>query len=178
MDQAPVLIAVMGVSGSGKSTIAKALALQFALSFYEADDFHSEKSKQWMASGKPLTDEMREPWIKQLCDTLTNEYTSNKHCILSFSGLKKKHRERFRAIGFHTLFIYLSGSKTLILERMKRRKNHFMPSSLIDSQFDSMEEPNTEKDIVKIDISGTIEDIRKIAHLHVSTMLALPSKKH
>jgi gluconokinase len=124
----PYLIISMGVSGSGKSTLAKRLAEQFDLPFFEADDFHSAENKAHMAAGKPLTDAMREPWIAHMCDTLK---TTGKSCVLAYSGLRRAHRQRFRELGFKTLFLHLHGEKALIAERMQARANHFMPSSLL-----------------------------------------------
>ncbi len=152
----PYLIISMGVSGSGKSTLAKRLAEQFDLPFLEADDFHSAENKAHMAAGKPLTDAMREPWITQLCDTIK---TNANSCVLAYSGLRRAHRQRFRELGFKTLFLHLHGEKSVIAERMQARSNHFMPSSLLDSQFAALEPTDTEPDIILVDLAAPIPEI-------------------
>lgn len=152
----PYLIISMGVSGSGKSTLAELLAEKFDLPFLEADDFHSEENKAHMAAGKPLTDEMREPWIANICNTIKTE---GKSCVLAYSGLRRAHRQKFRELGFRTLFIKLDGSKELIAERMSERAGHFMPVSLLDSQFAAMEPPQDEPDMVVVSIDASIPAI-------------------
>ena len=90
----PVLVISMGVSGCGKSTLAKHLAKKFGLAFLEADDFHSDENKAHMASGKPLTDAMREPWIASMCDNLRDHRERGESCVLAYSGLRRAHRAR------------------------------------------------------------------------------------
>lgn len=152
----PYLIISMGVSGSGKSTIAKLLAKKLGLPFLEADNFHSAENKAHMAAGKPLTDAMREPWITNICQTIQNEGTS---CVLAYSGLRRAHRQRFRELGFKTLFLHLYGTKKLIASRMRSRNNHFMPASLLESQFAAMEPAQSEQDMVTISINATVPKI-------------------
>ncbi|HEY7774369.1 MAG TPA: gluconokinase [Marinagarivorans sp.] len=152
----PYLIISMGVSGSGKSTVAQMLADKFDLPFLEADDFHSAENKAHMAAGKALTDEMREPWIANICDTIKRD---GKSCVLAYSGLRRAHRQKFRELGFKTLFLNLYGSKELIAQRMSERAGHFMPVSLLDSQFASMEPPQDEPDMVMVSIDATVPEI-------------------
>ena len=152
----PYLIISMGISGSGKSTLAKQLAKQLKFAFYEADDFHSPENKAWMASGKALTDEMREPWIHSICEALKKNGGSS---VLAYSGLRRAHRQKFRELGFKTLFIHLQGSKELIARRMQQRSGHFMPASLLDSQIASMEPPLDEPDIITVSIDDAIKNI-------------------
>ncbi|WP_053980992.1 gluconokinase [Marinagarivorans algicola] len=152
----PYLIISMGVSGSGKSTVAQMLAQQFDLTFLEADDFHSPTNKAHMAAGKALTDAMREPWIASICDKIKSD---GNNCILAYSGLRRAHRQKFRELGFKTLFLYLNGSKELIAQRMSERAGHFMPVSLLDSQFASMDAPQNEPDMVLVSIDDPIPQI-------------------
>ena len=152
----PYLIISMGVSGSGKSTVAQMLAQKFNLPFLEADDFHSAENKAHMAAGKALTDEMRAPWIASICEKIK---TDGKSCVLAYSGLRRAHRQKFRELGFKTLFLYLNGSKELIAKRMSERAGHFMPVSLLDSQFASMEAPLNEPDIIMVSIDDTVPQI-------------------
>lgn len=157
--QPPALIICMGVSGCGKSTLAKHLAETFHFHFLEADDFHSEANKAHMAEGKPLTDAMREPWINNMCEQLHSYQQKKKSCVLAYSGLRCDHRQRFREIGYPTLFLHMAGSKELIRERMNSRDNHFMPTELLDSQFAALEAPQEELDIFSIDISQEVSVI-------------------
>ena len=152
----PYLIISMGVSGSGKSTVAQMLAQKFDLPFLEADNFHSAANKPHMAAGKALTDDMRAPWIASICEKIK---TDGKSCVLAYSGLRRAHRQKFRELGFKTLFLYLNGSKELIAKRMSERAGHFMPVSLLDSQFASMEAPLNEPDMIMVSIDDTVPQI-------------------
>ena len=151
----PLLIICFGVSGCGKSTVASFLAKEFNLQYIEADDFHSKTNKDHMAAGKPLTDEMREPWIMALSEHLTQQKALAKSCIMANSCLRKAHRQRYRTLGFKTVFIHLTGEKSLIAKRMQARSDHFMPTSLLDSQFEALECSELEKDVVPIAINTT-----------------------
>lgn len=145
------LIIVMGVSGCGKSTVAQKLAKTFKGEFVEADDFHSEQNKKMMQNGISLTDALREPWINSLCAHIQDSESSL--IIMAYSGLRRRHRQRFRGLGYNTLFIWLNGSQVLIAERLRNRDGHFMSGALLDSQFESLELPENEIDIFEIDIS-------------------------
>lgn len=157
------LIVVMGVSGSGKSTLASHLADQFNLAFLEADDFHSEEAKSLMAAGTPLTDELRMPWIMRICDTLKEHLAKGESCVLAYSGLKRQHRKLIKETGFENLVLHLDGEQALIQERMEARADHFMPSSLLKSQFDAMESTDDDCDTLKIDIRLPPAQILEIA---------------
>lgn len=159
----PILIISMGVSGCGKTTLAKYLAKDFGLVFLEADDFHSEENKAHMASGKPLTDAMREPWIASMCDKLREHRQKGESCVLAYSGLRRAHRQRFRELGFPTLFIHLAGPQEIIRRRMEARANHFMPSGLLDSQYAALEAAVNEPDIIEVDVGQSIPKIRRQA---------------
>lgn len=153
------LLVVMGVSGSGKTSLAIALAKHYGYQYLDADDFHSEDSRARMASGLPLTDEMRTPWVMALQAHLRAEAEQNQHCTLAFSGLKHFHRNMIRAAGLKTLFIFLAGDKLTITDRLQKRTNHFMAPNLLDSQFESLEPPSTEHDVLKIDIAAPLEQV-------------------
>lgn len=131
---------VMGVSGSGKTTVGELLAERFNLPFYDADDFHPPSNVEKMSSGQPLNDEDRKPWLL----TLTNhirDWNNKNGAVLACSALKQNYRDLLKSKSPDVYFIYLQGSKRLILERMKNRNNHYMPTELLDSQFDALEEP-------------------------------------
>lgn len=156
------LIIVMGVSGCGKSSVGEKIANDLAFQFIEADDLHSVESKKHMAAGKPLTDVMREPWLQRLADKITEQPQQNT--VMAYSGLRRKHRQRFRELGFETLFIHLYGEQKVIERRMQQRLNHFMPSSLLASQYSALELPDAEPDVVTLDIGIDFQHIVERAH--------------
>ncbi len=168
----PVLIICFGVSGSGKTTLAQHLAKQFDFCFVEADDFHPPENKAHMSSGKPLTDAMREPWIDALCEHIRRQFALGQSCVMANSGLRRLHRQRFRDIGQRTLFLHLTGPKDLIRTRMETRSGHYMRPELLDSQFEALEVPQGEPDILTVDISQTIPRIASEADAHVREFLA------
>lgn len=170
------LIIVMGVSGSGKSTIAKAIADHFDYRFLDADDFHSDENKQHMASGKPLTDEMRLPWVHNIRQHLQLAATKQEHCVLAFSGLRQQHRNILRSAGLRTLVIFLSGDKNTIQERVNLRKNHFMAPGLVDSQFAALEDPTHEADVVTVDVKGDTQSVLNRSLQAINQFLLPPSQ--
>jgi len=159
MMEQPVLVICMGVSGSGKSTVAAGLAQRFDLEFVEADDYHSDENRARMKAGIPLTDEQREPWIDSLCRLLKDRRQKGIHCVLAYSGLRRAHRQRFRELGFQTLFLHLAGDRNLIAKRMAHRRGHYMPPSLLDSQFAAMEAADSEPDVVIVDGTAPLPEV-------------------
>lgn len=159
----PVLIIVMGVSGSGKSTLAASLAAEFGFCLLEADDFHPPANKARMARGEPLTDAMREPWIAAMCDALRERRRRGESCVLAYSGLRRAHRQRFRELGYSTLFIHLAGDSEVIRGRMRARTGHFASTSLLDSQLDTLEAAMDEPDIVVVDVAQGIDQVHRQA---------------
>lgn len=131
---------VMGVSSSGKSLIGSKLAERLDLAFFDADEFHPPENVQKMESGKPLNDEDRLPWLQKLRRNML-QWEQTGGAVLACSALKKAYRDILSPPEVPVRFIYLEGSKTLIAERMKNRDDHFMPESLLDSQFEALEEP-------------------------------------
>ena len=171
------LVIVMGVSGCGKSTIAHALAEKHGFEFVEADDFHSQKNIQHMTAGKALTDNMREPWIKLIQAHLRHSFSRGRNCILSFSGLRHAHREKMRALDCNTIFIHLKGDQSLIAERIERRGEHFMPVSLLASQYAALECPIENERLIEIDISKQLSEVTADASQALSIALASLKEK-
>jgi carbohydrate kinase (thermoresistant glucokinase family) len=130
---------IMGVTGCGKSTIGRLLGEKLEVPFFDGDDYHPEANVQKMSSGIPLTDEDRVPWLKILNTEISN-WNTNSGATLACSALKEDYR-KIISDNQNVEFIYLNSSKELIKRRLASRQNHFMPSSLIDSQFDTLEEP-------------------------------------
>jgi gluconokinase len=132
---------VMGVSGCGKSSVASLLASRTGGLFLDADDFHPPENKAKMAAAIPLTDEDRWGWLDALNGELKSQAATGRAVFLACSALRQMYRDRLRA-GLPTLrFIYLKGSQELIRQRMGSRENHFMPPTLLESQFALLEEP-------------------------------------
>lgn len=144
---------VMGVSGSGKTTLARSLAGAWQASFLDADDFHSDEARAWMAGGRPLDDAMRGPWVERIASDLQRRVAAGERVTLAFSGLRRLHRDRLRAAGLPLCFLFLHGDRELIAARMRARSGHYMPVSLLDSQFATLEEPLDEPDVVRVCVS-------------------------
>lgn len=155
----PVLIVCMGVSSCGKSTVAAAIAASQGLTFLEADDFHSPKNRERMASGQPLTDAMRTPWVDTICKSLRHYSSQGLHCVLACSALRRAHRERLRDCGFSTHFLFMDGSMELIAGWIQNRKNHFMPPDLLESQFAALESPLGEDGVAQIHLDRSWDEI-------------------
>lgn len=153
-DPTPVLVITMGVSGCGKSTLAAGLAVEFGLRLLEADDFHPPTNVAHMRAGAPLSDAMREPWIAALCATLRGHRQRDESCVLAFSGLRRAHRQRFRELGYPTLFLHLVGDPGVIRARLQARRGHFAPPGLLHSQLEALERPMDEADVVAIDVTS------------------------
>ena len=152
-----MVIILMGVSGSGKSVVGIELGKQLDWPFYDADDFHSEENKKKMHAGRPLTDEDRLPWLNTLAELIQKHIEMQEHMILACSALKDTYRTTLD-VNPVCRFVYLKGSFELIKKRMENRKGHFFNLELLQSQFDTLEEP--EKGLV-VDIDGSVEGIVK-----------------
>ena len=139
-DSLPVFI-VMGVSGSGKSTVGRLLAQKLNIPFADADDYHPEINVKKMEAGTALNDKDRYPWLVELNRELLN--AGDKGIVMACSSLKEAYRDIMRKeVSNEIIWIYLYGTYDEILDRMKNRKEHFMPSALLKSQFETMEEPS------------------------------------
>ena len=137
----PIVIVLMGVSGSGKSTVGTALADILGWQFYEGDDFHSESNVKKMAQGIPLTDEDREPWLANLHDLIAEQIALEKPAIIACSALKQNYRDQLLEDNEGTMIVYLRGDYELIDQRMQKRQKHYMKADMLQSQFDALEEP-------------------------------------
>lgn len=141
---------VMGVSGCGKTTVGKLLGAKLGVPFYDADDFHPESNKQLMKSGIPLTDETRRPWLETLARKII-EWNDTQGAVLACSALKESYRKLLCGNGTSSVtFLFLDGTKEQVAERLQQRTGHFMPASLLDSQFSTLEPP-AEARVFKLD---------------------------
>lgn len=153
------LIIIFGVSGCGKTTIAKRVASELGYDFIEADNFHSEENIKHMTSGKALTDDMRAPWMAAICCHLEKIFHAQKNCVLAHSSLRRAHRQQFRDLKAETRFFHLDGDYTLIADRLSNRQGHYMPASLLASQFSSFENYDIENDVSTLDIRQTEDQL-------------------
>ena len=152
---APRVAVVMGVSGSGKTTLARTLSEAWPAVFLDADDFHDAAAKARMASGQPLTDAMRAPWVERVAEAIVQHADTAGRVVLAFSGLRRAHRDVLRGSGLPLRFLHLHGDRALIAARMRVRTGHYMPATLLDSQFDALEGTDTEADVVMLGIDAS-----------------------
>lgn len=135
------VIIIMGVSGSGKTTVGKMLAEKTGYEFYDADDFHPQANVDKMRAGIPLTDEDRRPWLATM-NNFAKEKVKTGNVILTCSALKEMYRQQLgKGIENYCCWVFLKGSYDVILHRLQHRQEHYMPASLLQSQFDALEEP-------------------------------------
>jgi gluconokinase len=149
-------VVVMGVSGCGKSTVATMLAERLGWGMAEGDDFHSAENKAKMASGRPLTDDDRVPWLETIRDYLDQQPTN---MVVTCSALKKSYRDILRTARGRVRFLHLHGSPALLAERMRSRTGHFMPSTLLISQLETLERLQPDEDGTVVDIDRSTEEI-------------------
>ncbi|MEY9949705.1 gluconokinase [Kitasatospora sp. GAS1066B] len=153
----PVIIVVMGVSGSGKSTVGALLAARLGLPFAEGDDFHSAHARAEMAAGRPLGDQDRQPWLASLADWLDQRIRQGGSGVLACSALKRSYRDRLRDGRPQVRLLYLQGSREVIAARLAARRGHFFPARLLESQFDELEEPAPDEHAAVVPLAGTPE---------------------
>lgn len=154
----------MGVSGCGKTTVAKLFAKTTGAVFYEGDDFHSPENIAKMCAGIPLTDSDRAAWLTALQKIISQSLDTNTFTALTCSALKAKYREQLQAGDARVRFVYLTGSREVIEARLKKRSGHFMPSALLNSQFAILEPP----------ANAWIFNIEKIPEEIVAELIQVP----
>ncbi len=154
-DAVPII--VMGVAGSGKTSVGKALAESLGMPFRDADEFHPKANIDKMSAGIPLTDADRWPWLDAIGMALA---ASDGRLIVACSALRRSYRERLiAAAGRPVIFVWLDGSKETIGARMAHRKHHFMPTSLLDSQFATLEPPGPDELVVRVSIEPPLAEV-------------------
>jgi gluconokinase len=147
---------VMGVSGCGKSSVGSALAKHLRWDFYDADDFHPPENVTKMASGTPLDDTDRAPWLAALHDLISASLKADRPGVLACSALREHYRQRLMDGNQGVQIVYLKGSYDLIWSRMEERTDHYMKPHMLRSQFEALEEPTN---ALSIDISLSVDDI-------------------
>jgi len=137
----PTVLIFMGVTGSGKTTVAKLFAKKTGAIFYEGDDFHPPENIAKMSTGIPLTDVDREKWLESLRQIIIRALAKKEFSVLTCSALKAKYRDKLAAGDAGVKFVHLTGPRTVMEQRLKNRRGHFMPPALLESQFAILEPP-------------------------------------
>ena len=150
-----MIIVVMGVTGSGKTTVGQLLAARLGYLFADADDFHSAANKEKMHKGIPLTDADRLPWLARMHEQIARWVASKQNAVLACSALKQSYRQQLWD-GPEVKFVYLKGSYELIAERLRAREGHFADEHILAGQFADLEEPT---DAIVVDIGATPDEI-------------------
>jgi gluconokinase len=151
-------LVVMGVSGSGKTTVAELLAKKLSWPFMEGDRLHPPANVEKMRQGIPLTDADRGPWLDRIGEELKSWAAEGKSGVLTCSALKRAYRDRIRSARPDARFVYVKGSETLIEARVAARHHEYMPASLLPSQFDALEEPTPDEQAVTVDAGGSADE--------------------
>ena len=155
----PSVIVVMGVSGSGKSTVASMLANRLQWTYEDGDWFHPETNVEKMHHGEPLTDQDRLPWLRAIAAWIDNTRKAGSHGVIACSALKRAYRDILIGERRDVRLVFLKGDSELIARRIAARDDHFMPTSLLDSQFAALEEPATDERPVTVSIEPHPRDI-------------------
>ena len=151
-----MIVVLMGVTGSGKTTVGKVLAKQLGWKFHDADDYHPPANIEKMCRGVPLTDEDRKPWLQTLASLIHDARDRGENIVLGCSALKHVYQEYLRHDLDVVHYVCLCGPEEVIQKRLAARKGHFMNPGLLDSQFETLEPP---EDAIRVDVSGTPEEI-------------------
>jgi gluconokinase len=155
----PVIVVVMGVSGSGKSTVAALLAAALGCQFQEGDDLHPRENVEKMRGGTPLTDADRMPWLRKIAAEIDGWRARGECGVLTCSALKRSYRDIIIGDRRDVMLVYLKGSRDLIHRRMAARHEHYMPVALLDSQFATLEEPTPDEHPITLDVGGKAAEI-------------------
>lgn len=158
-DEAPCALIVMGVSGAGKSTVAKALAERLGWRCEDGDRFHPASNVAKMSAGQPLTDEDRWPWLKAIADEIDRLCGKDQRAVVACSALRRAYREVLVHGRDDVRIVFLDGTRELIAGRLAGRADHFMPPGLLDSQFRTLERPTLDEGAVSVSIDATVEAI-------------------
>jgi gluconokinase len=150
------VLVVMGVSGSGKTTVAALLAGRLGWDLQEGDDLHPPANVAKMHAGHPLTDEDRWPWLDDVAAWIRAHTSTGRPGVITCSALRRIYRDRLRGEPPDDLvFVHVAGSRELLADRLRARTGHYMPAALLDSQFATLEEPGPDEDVVTVDAATT-----------------------
>ena len=155
----PCALVAMGVSGSGKSTIADKLAQRLGWRYEDGDKFHPASNVAKMSAGHPLTDKDRWPWLQAIADEIDRLCAAGEHAVIACSALKRSYRDVLVHGRSDVRMIYLEGSQQLIASRLAARKHHFMPPGLLESQFETLEPPGADEHPLTVSIDASVDEI-------------------
>ena len=155
------LLVVMGVTGAGKSTVGGLIAERLGLGFRDADEFHPPADVAKMSAGQPLEDADRWPWLDAIGAHLAAH--RGQGCVVTCSALKRAYRDRLRGAAPGLRFIHLHGEMALVAARQAARQGHFMPASLVASQFATLEVPEAEPDVIALDVAAPPSELAEAA---------------
>jgi gluconokinase len=166
----PAVVVVMGVSGSGKSTIGARLAQRLEWTFTDGDDLHSDANIAKMHGGVPLTDDDRWPWLDAIAGWIDDTRRSGGHGVVACSALKRRYRDVLIGNRADVRLVYLQGEERTIADRLAGRHGHFMPAALLHSQFEQLDEPTPDEHPIVVPIAGTPDDtvVRIVAALGIA----------
>jgi gluconokinase len=150
---------VMGVSGSGKTTVANELAGRLHWTFEDGDRFHPKSNVEKMRAGHPLTDEDRWPWLNAIADEIERVCRTSGHVVVACSALKRVYRDVLLRGRDDVRIVFLNGTQKLIANRLAARKGHFMPPGLLDSQFRTLEPPGPDENSIDVSIDASVDAI-------------------
>ena len=154
------IIIVMGVTSSGKSTVGQAIGRRLHVPFLDGDRYHPEANVEKMRAGIPLTDEDRWPWLESLAGALHEAADKKGAAVGACSALRRAYREHLlQKAGEPILFVHLSGSREVIAERMARRQHEYMPTTLLDSQFATLEVPDADENVLTVAVTDPVDTI-------------------
>jgi gluconokinase len=157
--QSPRALVVMGVSGSGKSTVADRLAARLSWRFEDGDSFHPPSNVAKMSAGQPLTDDDRRPWLQAIADEIDRVSREGERLVVACSALKRAYRDILSHGRNDLRFVFLNGSQELIASRLAGRKGHFMPPGLLASQFKTLEPPGPSEHPITVSIDAPVDTI-------------------
>ena len=158
-DKAPCALVMMGVSGSGKSTIADSLARRLGWRYEDGDRFHPPGNVEKMRAGHALTDQDRWPWLKAIADEIDRVCASGERAVIACSALKRAYRDILVHGRDDVRIVFLDGTQALIADRLAARKGHFMPPDLLASQFKTLERPGADERPITVSIDASVERI-------------------
>ncbi|MEU3946919.1 gluconokinase [Streptomyces sp. NPDC029526] len=157
----PSVVVVMGVSGTGKTTVGTLLADRLGVPYAEADDFHPQANIEKMSAGTPLTDDDRWPWLDAIGDWARGR--AGRGGVVSCSALKRAYRDRLREAAPGLVFLHLTGDRALVADRLAQRKGHFMPTGLLDSQFATLQPLEPDEAGIAVDVTPDPTEITERA---------------
>lgn len=156
----PLVVVVMGTTSTGKSSVGERLAEALGAGFVEGDDLHPQANVDKMASGTPLDDDDRWPWLRRIAARIEEAVAGRERLVVTCSALKRSYRDVLRGdVADEVFFCHLAGSRELLEQRIAGRRGHFMPTSLLDSQLDTLEELAPDEHGERIDVAPPLDDV-------------------